>query len=167
LVLGAALCPSGEFVVKSHDGRDHIALAEEGVGLIVDVDVATYESIIARGLAAGVPRRDSTASPVTADEARAIAQRWLGECERSMGVPLALSHHSPLEIDVGWVFGWNTRTFLEHGDLLSSLAGNAPLLVDRRNGSWHELGTAEPVEAYVERYRATGDPHGRRGSVPE
>lgn len=155
----------GEYVVESYDGRDHIAPAEEGVGLVVDVDTATYESIIARMLAAGVPRRDSTASPLGVDEARDIAQRWLQEQEHAMGCPLALKHDSTRELDIGWVFFWNTRAYLEHGEWGTQLGGNAPLLVDRRNGSRHVLGTAEPTETYIDRYRATGDPHGRRRRV--
>ncbi len=30
-----------------------------------------------------------------------------------------------------WVFGYNTRAFLEDGDIMSSLAGNGPVVVPK------------------------------------
>jgi hypothetical protein len=38
------------------------------------------------------------------------------------------------------------------GDPLHLIAGNAPFIVGKRDGSIHETGTAEPVEFYLERY---------------
>lgn len=41
------------------------------------------------------------------------------------------------EIDEGWVFGYNTRPFLEDGDIASSLVGNSPVVVPRSGESVH------------------------------
>jgi hypothetical protein len=35
------------------------------------------------------------------------------------------------ETEVGWSFGYNSRTFLEGGDISSALAGNGPIVVPR------------------------------------
>jgi hypothetical protein len=35
------------------------------------------------------------------------------------------------EVDEGWVFGYNSRAFLEHEDISSSLVGNGPIIVPR------------------------------------
>lgn len=61
--------------------------------------------------------------------------------------------------DFGWVFGYQSNEFLRTGHLGDMLAGNAPLLVERQTGAIHTLGTASPVEFYVENYLRTGDPH--------
>jgi hypothetical protein len=42
---------------------------------------------------------------------------------------------------------------LESGDLRDSLAGNGPLLVDKRSGALRQAGTAHPVEHYLAAYR--------------
>lgn len=35
------------------------------------------------------------------------------------------------ESGVGWAFGYNSRAFLERGDISSALAGNGPIIVPR------------------------------------
>ena len=35
------------------------------------------------------------------------------------------------EIEEGWSFGYNTRAFVEDGDIMSALAGNGPVIVPR------------------------------------
>ncbi len=57
-----------------------------------------------------------------------------------------------IEKDWGWVFFYQSREYLEGGDELSALAGNAPYIVNRHDGSLHETGTAQPVEYYIEAY---------------
>jgi len=63
-----------------------------------------------------------------------------------------LDQHT-IETDFGWVFFWNSKRYLEADEFQYALAGNAPLIVDRRDGSIHETSTAEPIEEIMERYR--------------
>lgn len=49
----------------------------------------------------------------------------------------------------GWVFGYDSRLYLETGDDSHSLFGNAPYLVRRSDGAVLLTGTALPVEAYI------------------
>ena len=35
------------------------------------------------------------------------------------------------ETDVSWIFGYNSRPFLEAGDIVSALAGNGPIVVPK------------------------------------
>src|SRR5690349_12981033 len=56
-----------------------------------------------------------------------------------------------LEMDFGWVFFYQSKAYLE-GDVASMLVGNAPLIVDRHDGSVHPTGTARPLEFYVSGY---------------
>ena len=52
----------------------------------------------------------------------------------------------------GWVFFWDAARYLETGDLRDRLGGNAPILVDRRDGSVHLTGTARPLDDYIDSY---------------
>jgi hypothetical protein len=57
-----------------------------------------------------------------------------------------------LEREFGWVFFWDSEEHQRTGDFRSALAGNAPPIVDRHDGSIHVTGTAHPVEFYIEEY---------------
>lgn len=65
-----------------------------------------------------------------------------------------------IEDDFGWLFFWQSRRYLETGNFSDILAGNAPLLVSRKDGTLHETGTAHPAEHYIENFRRCGDPNG-------
>jgi hypothetical protein len=57
----------------------------------------------------------------------------------------------PLERSWGWVFFYNSRLALESGNPLDGLGGNAPVFVQRTDGSiWPGSGTAHPVEHYID-----------------
>lgn len=56
------------------------------------------------------------------------------------------------EFPEGWYFCYQSKEFLEAGDLSAQLAGNAPFLIDRQFGELHVLGIAKPVESYLEGY---------------
>jgi hypothetical protein len=57
-----------------------------------------------------------------------------------------------LEYDFGWVFFWNSRQFVETGDIRHALLGNAPLIVDKDDGTLHVTGTGRPTEEYVREF---------------
>ncbi|WP_072052726.1 YrhB domain-containing protein [Pantoea anthophila] len=52
----------------------------------------------------------------------------------------------------GWFFCFQSREYLETGEFSSQLAGNSPFLVDKDTGEIHELGTAYPIEKYLQDY---------------
>jgi hypothetical protein len=58
-----------------------------------------------------------------------------------------------LETDFGWVFFYESEHVCRGGHFAHKLVGNAPLIVDRIDGSLHVTGTANPVEFYIEEYR--------------
>lgn len=85
--------------------------------------------------------------------ARRIAADYIGEGSlRPEGFTPVILDEETIERSFGWVFFYQSREHLETGDLSSMLAGNAPLIVDREDGSVHVTGTAEPVELYLARY---------------
>jgi hypothetical protein len=54
--------------------------------------------------------------------------------------------------DYGWVFFYESRRFLETDDYHDKLYGNAPLIVEKEDGSFHYTGTARDTEYYIKQY---------------
>ncbi|QRN32495.1 YrhB domain-containing protein [Pectobacterium brasiliense] len=52
----------------------------------------------------------------------------------------------------GWFFCFQSREYLETGDSSALLAGNAPFIIDKDSGEIHSLGTAYPIEKYLQDY---------------
>lgn len=90
------------------------------------------------------------------EHARDIAQRHLSGLAATMGISLAITDSRA--VSCGWLFFFGSVAHIRTGSVSDMLAGNAPLLVDDRDGSIHGLSTALPVEDYVamhERSRAS------------
>ena len=95
-----------------------------------------------------------------------IAQAHLRKMEREMddfGSALQENKNRPshslvitrtIEEDFGWVYVYNAREFVETGNFLHALAGNAPFIVSRVDGGLYSTGTARPIEHYIEEFRS-------------
>ncbi len=53
-----------------------------------------------------------------------------------------------------FVFFYDSKEFLKTGRFEDRLAGNAPILIDRRTGECFPTGTAYPVEHYIELFES-------------
>jgi hypothetical protein len=62
-----------------------------------------------------------------------------------------LDEHT-IERPWGWVFFYDSRKHHETGDFQYAIAGNAPHVVNRFDGSMHVTGTAAPIEHYIAEY---------------
>ena len=89
----------------------------------------------------------------TTEEARGLAEKFLADPSVSSSIELVILDEQTIETDFGWVFFWTSKEYHETGDFLYAIAGNAPLIVDRRDGSVHATSTADPVEKIVADYR--------------
>lgn len=88
---------------------------------------------------------------ITEQEARRTAEAVLQGMSSVPGVPpLAITDVE--EYPACWVLYYQSVRYIETGSFLDSVAGNAPILVDRRTGQPHETGTARPTEYYVAEY---------------
>jgi Immunity protein 35 len=87
------------------------------------------------------------------NDARIIANDYLRRMERSSGADLVLMDEQTLEEEFGWVFFYNSKAYLETGDFRHSLAGNAPFIVEKSNGSLHVTGIAMPIGCYLEAFK--------------
>ena len=97
---------------------------------------------------------------MTRENAHRRAEEHLASFEYSEpSMSLVIIEDATIEFSRGWVFFYQSRGFVETGDDLQRLAGNAPILVDRFDGSTHVTGTARRPEYYIQNYEDTGDPH--------
>ncbi|HEU4780061.1 MAG TPA: YrhB domain-containing protein [Steroidobacteraceae bacterium] len=58
------------------------------------------------------------------------------------------------EHDFGWLYFYDSSAHVETGAGSETLAGNAPLIVDRGDGKLYVTGTAHPIEHYLQEYRS-------------
>jgi hypothetical protein len=81
--------------------------------------------------------------------AKEAAQSRIDAEARRSGIELVLLEEATIESRNGWVFFYQSRKFLETGDDGWHLAGNCPIVVNKRDGSVHMTGTAHPLEWYL------------------
>ncbi len=65
---------------------------------------------------------------------------------------LIILEDSTIEKPYGWIFFYQSRTYLETGDASYMLAGNGPVVFVGDDRSIHRLGTALPVAEEIERF---------------
>lgn len=83
-------------------------------------------------------------------------EEYLKDLEAGAGDELRIVAEQTIECPAGWVFFFNSKTFIEMGDPKYALAGNGPLLVNKNTGDIVQLGTAYPVNDYIDHYEKTG-----------
>jgi hypothetical protein len=66
--------------------------------------------------------------------------------------PWVVGYEFTIEKPFGWVFFYNSKKFLETGEIGFALAGNGPAMVNRYDGTIEFGGTANPPEFYIEEY---------------
>jgi hypothetical protein len=84
--------------------------------------------------------------------AQGLVEEEINRSYTTPGDRLVVVEEVTIEKDYGWIFFYTSQRFLETGDVNYMLAGNAPIVVDRRTGKLTWLGTAEPFENYLRRY---------------
>ena len=57
------------------------------------------------------------------------------------------------EEDFGWVFCYQSERLMLTGNKAWRLIGNAPIIIDRCDGSVHSTGTYRPTEFFIEKYK--------------
>jgi hypothetical protein len=87
-------------------------------------------------------------------EAADLAREKLREYEATGSPPLVLLEGKTLTRPIGWVFFYQSRQYVESGDVRDALAGNAPIIADRDDGMVYVTGTAHPVSYYLQQYEA-------------
>jgi ribosomal protein L7/L12 len=79
-----------------------------------------------------------------------IAEEYIVRLNTEGDLRIKLFREETVEREFGWVFFYGPQAES------ITVAGNAPFIVDRTDGSIHATGTAYPIEAYLESYARTG-----------
>ena len=85
-------------------------------------------------------------------QAREIAQRWL---DTRCPIPddrFVVRNELTRERAFGWVFFYHCERWLQTRDPKYDTVNNAPLIIDRANGSVHVTGTAQTIDFYIAEY---------------
>jgi hypothetical protein len=86
------------------------------------------------------------------EQAKEVALRKLGEIQKSSNVKLALLESESTAFEYGWVFFYQSEQYVKTGDTNNLVGGNAPIIVDKHDGSVILAGTAKSIKHYIEVY---------------
>jgi hypothetical protein len=70
---------------------------------------------------------------------------------------LVIIDDETIEKEYGWVFFYQTKEYLKTGNIVDSLVGNAPYIVNKYTGELIETGTANPIEEYIAEYESESE----------
>lgn len=82
-------------------------------------------------------------------EAEKIAQDYIDSMSKEIGLELSMFHNTTEEFNLGWVFKYDSKKFIDTDNFEDRLAGNVPFLVTKSSGEIIELGTAHTVSYYI------------------
>jgi len=91
---------------------------------------------------------------ISKSEAEALVGQYLRGKERP-GLPFAIYEAKTIEKPYGWIFFYNSRKFIETQDMLSRLAGNGPIVVNKFTEKIIPLAANKPVEDSIAEYEGT------------
>lgn len=86
------------------------------------------------------------------EKAQAIAERHMSPYLDD----LVLMHDATEEFNFGWAFYFQSKKYVETCDFYDMLIGNGPLLVERKTGKVHEIGSAVSAKDCAEAFEACG-----------
>ncbi|WP_212002835.1 YrhB domain-containing protein [Chitinophaga sp. HK235] len=64
---------------------------------------------------------------------------------------LVIMDEYTIEFEYGWAFFYQTKKFVETGDIFDGIGGGA-LIVNKFDGSVFEIGSARSAEEYIDEY---------------
>ncbi len=85
-------------------------------------------------------------------EAIGKASKYIKDIENHSRISLTLLIDDTIEFHYGWVFFYQSTKFIETGDIMNALGGNAPIIINKFNGSICVTGTGKPTEKHIDEY---------------
>ncbi|MGO9487241.1 MAG: YrhB domain-containing protein [Rhodomicrobium sp.] len=73
---------------------------------------------------------------------------------------LIVIEEKTIERPFGWIFFYDSKKYIETGSTIHRLAGNGPVIVNKKRGSVDLFGSTPPLEEILSRYERslqTGD----------
>ena len=95
-------------------------------------------------------------SMIDKSTAYVLAKKFLETAEYRMGNEdsYMIVEQATIEKDYGWIFFYTSRKYIETGDEHYALYGNGPIVVEKSDGSTHQLGSAGGSKKQIEMYEA-------------
>jgi hypothetical protein len=150
--LSFALLKRWKFEIVTAAQQRHAADSPHSVAFI-------ESSLCGSPLMPGVRRFLVLAVMMDKETARRLALERIAQSWDILDVHPVILDEETIERDFGWVFFYDSSEHIETGDFGDALAGNAPIIVNKHDGSLHLTGTYQVVEEFIEAYERTGDPH--------
>ena len=89
---------------------------------------------------------------ITKEQARESVNNELRRRCQIPGDSYVIVENLTIEKPFGWVFFYNSKRYLETGNIGDAIAGNGPVFVNRLNGIVEFCGSHKPIEAFVTEY---------------
>jgi hypothetical protein len=89
---------------------------------------------------------------ITKEQAINIANGYILEKNQRSKSIVQLQLENTIEFELGWVFFYQTKDYIETGDSLKRALGNAPIIINKKTGAIHVTGTAHHINRYIIRY---------------
>ncbi len=86
---------------------------------------------------------------ITYEQARAIAEQQLKSWSHG-DIELIILESEIIEKWYGWIFCYNSKKYLETGDIMDSVVGNCPLFISKLNGEIDTYFTSYSLESMME-----------------
>jgi len=98
---------------------------------------------------------------ITKEQARGLVEKKIyDQCiELPDDDEITILEQETIEKPWDWIFFYTSRKWHETNDDVYTIAGNAPILVERATGKLFETGTACSIEHYIAQYEKYGDPN--------
>lgn len=87
----------------------------------------------------------------TEEQARAICHQQINQvddCEKVEKVEKVIT--DVIDLPEAWVLYYQSRAYVESGNISDALAGNGPCVISKKTGRCIVLGTALPLEAQID-----------------
>jgi hypothetical protein len=86
---------------------------------------------------------------ISESEAYAIVKRFIDDQCGSVPDGVAIMEDRTIRKPYGWIFFYNSKRYMETGSPLDALGGNGPIVVERTDGTLHQLGSAQQPDASI------------------
>jgi len=69
--------------------------------------------------------------------------------------PWVVVENQKLETASAWIFVYNSKRYLETGEIIYALAGNGPVFVNKKTGEVKFHGSIPPLQTIIDEYENT------------
>lgn len=89
---------------------------------------------------------------ITLEDAIEKMGEFLKRLEVIPPMDLALLENMTIEFEYGWAFFYQSKEYIETGNIMSKLGGNGAIIINKFDGSLLQTGSAHTAEKYIADY---------------